>query len=614
MVFIRNNLLSIILSVIVISIGVGVRYHLLESHFTHIDDIGVAQTILERDRAYKNIDKRYKTIWKEEVLNGKKGEAAYILGGWLNSLSALRVTYFFSRWWLDILHAVPSAWTYAPGQFYLTNILVSDGDDYSELKFWGRVPSFVFSIISFFLLIFVFKKMYPVQKYLPFLVVALTILSFSWENIIYSAQMESYAVGNFSILLMFVLLMFVYQTPPTNIKGWMALGMFAAIPGLFQYQALLFVLPLYVTLILFLKNNFKIKELIKYSLASFFGFLLIFFSLIYPYLKDNIGRGISSNIGPDGIFLLSIKLEDGIFVILDNIATFVFQYLPETIGSIFSPTFYNFYVNQIIGTVLVILSFVGLYSMLKSPNNKKIIAVFTILSLFVYFLALLFQAFPLSPTRHSIILGCLLLLSMPEGLSRLTNLIPRYNPTIGGFKAYMLVFVFTWILLFIPSIAGMLEERKDPFNEVEILNQLNLDDVDLIVNFDNSHQFYLMPSVIKKYPALDANLFLGSNSTMQERSRRATNYGANDNILINKSALNIAIFSGHTCFDFNKLKDRIYPLIERYNFYQNVQLSNIFLQCVEKRVEIEYSPRTKNGSNKYSYTVIKALKTNAILF
>ena len=317
------------------------------------------------------------------------------------------------------VHAVPSAWTYAPGQFYLTNILVSDGDDYSELKFWGRVPSFVFSIISFFLLIFVFKKMYPVQKYLPFLVVALTILSFSWENIIYSAQMESYAVGNFSILLMFVLLMFVYQTPPTNIKGWMALGMFAAIPGLFQYQALLFVLPLYVTLILFLKNNFKIKELIKYSLASFFGFLLIFFSLIYPYLKDNIGRGISSNIGPDGIFLLSIKLEDGIFVILDNIATFVFQYLPETIGSIFSPTFYNFYVNQIIGTVLVILSFVGLYSMLKSPNNnKKIIAVFTILSLFVYFLALLFQAFPLSPTRHSIILGCLLLLSMPEGLSR----------------------------------------------------------------------------------------------------------------------------------------------------------------------------------------------------
>ena len=56
---------------LVISLGVGTRFYFLEKHFAHIDDIGVATTILDRQQYMGGVVNRYDK-WRLEVLNGKK--------------------------------------------------------------------------------------------------------------------------------------------------------------------------------------------------------------------------------------------------------------------------------------------------------------------------------------------------------------------------------------------------------------------------------------------------------------------------------------------------------------------------------------------------------------
>jgi hypothetical protein len=615
----KNNWLSLIMIAFIVSLGVGVRYYLLEKNFTNIDDIGVAQIINERNELFKNVNDRYETIWKQKVLNGEKGNLIQFLGKSLNELNLLKHSYFISRYWLDVLHAVPSTWTYPPGQFYLTNILVQSDQSYLQAKFWGRLPSFISGTLSLLLLIFLFVKLYGLREGLSLSVVATSILSLSWENIIYSAQMQSYAAGNISVLSLFLLLLYLFRRPPLKLLSWFFVGMLFAIPILLQYQALFFVFPAAISIWFFIKYRFFIREQVRIFLAAISGFLFIFLIFIYPYLKDNLGRGVNANKGLDGVFLLSPDWQNGFLAALKEIIQFVFKIFPEVIGSVFSPTMFNLTIVNLIGWMLIILCAVGIRSMLQSDKDKKILAVFTIGSLFVYFLALLFQILPLSPSRHSIALVSLLLIFIPEGLI----VIFKSKMTIGGLKAVSLIFSIIWLFLFIPNIEEIVHNRTDLFEEDKLLEQLENDNVDLIIILDNSHQLYLMPSILKKYPTFDGNLYLGSefykdsienpnyrkeySPTFQKErlAALAKNFGYIDNIFFIKRALNIAVLSGDTCWIFNDIKSQIRFFSTRYGFEYDANLVNKNSLCLKKEVASEYSNRTPHSVNLFSYNLLE---------
>ena len=83
-------------------------------------------------------------------------------------------------------------------------------------------------------------------------------------------------------------------------------------------------------------------------------------------------------------------------------------------------------------------------------------------------------------------------------------------------------FALTWLSLFINTLDSGVENRIDPFNEVDIYESLNQDQVDVVVVFDYTLQLRLMTSITSKFPALDAIAWKTDGSIP------VSNYGKND--------------------------------------------------------------------------------------
>jgi len=90
---VNSKYATIILIIIVILIGCYARFTDLSWHFSHVDDIGVAKSILD----YKS--------------RGAFG-----------------------------VFAVSNRWTYAPGQFLITAFLIHPNQTYRDLLFSGTTP------------------------------------------------------------------------------------------------------------------------------------------------------------------------------------------------------------------------------------------------------------------------------------------------------------------------------------------------------------------------------------------------------------------------------------------------------------------------------------------
>ncbi|MBL7003443.1 MAG: hypothetical protein ISR69_05400 [Gammaproteobacteria bacterium] len=596
------------------SIGIGTRYSLLDSHFAHIDDIGVAKTILDRREYMSDAGGRYDK-WRLEVLNGDKGNTAKNIGKFLDDNSILEQTAYFFVWWRSILHAVPASWTYAPGQFYLTNILIDSEHNYSELKFFGRLPSFIFNILAIILLPVFFIRIYGINKGLINSTIAVTLLSLSWENIIHSAQMESYAVGSFSILLIFFFLLKILNSPPRFKKPWFKIGMLVAIPGMLQYQALFFLPALFITLMLFLKNNISVMNLIKYSSSAFSGFFIIFIFFILPYLKGDINSGVHWNAGPNEIFILNPNWDSGLLSGTVETVVFLFNISIEVIEAMLSPISYSMS-NGVIGWLLAILCIIGVISMSISPNtNKKAIVVFSALSFLTLFILLLAQVIPLSPTRHSIILGVFAIIFITEAIMNLGKIFHTY---LGNLKINiaLTLSVSLWTGMFLLSLNNELTTRSDPFNEEEIYQRLQEDKIDIVTNYDGSNQMYLMPSIRNKYPILDAAIFMGGDHdelNLDQKLNTIVNYGIEDLHIRERKMINLAYISGNNCFeeDLNNRIKQTKQLLGSLYFFNNIKrIKVVKAECKNIGAYKEWSPRTtmpstSNGRNLFSYNVIQ---------
>jgi hypothetical protein len=564
-----------------------------------------------------NIDSRYYD-WKGEILNGSKGEKAKTVAKFLDDKNMLKQTAYFFVWWRSILHAVPASWTYAPGQFYLTNLLIDSSQNYSQLKFFGRMPSFIFNVLAIILLPLLFIKIYGTSKGITNSVVPVTILSFSWENIIHSAQMESYAIGSFSMLLIFLLLLNTLNSPSVDKKPWFKIGVLSAIPALLQYQALFFTPALFVTLLIFLKNRVTISSLIKYSFLSFLGFLLIFIILILPYLKGDVNKGIHWNAGPDGIFILDPNWSNGIISGVKEILDFIFNISIEVVEAMLSPISYSLS-NGHIGWLLFTLSVVGFTSMSLSSNiNKKAIAVFSILSYLTIIILLLLQIIPLSPTRHSIIFGIFAIIFIAEGVAVLDKVIQLHLFKKQAHIA-LISFMALWLIAFTLSLDNELKIRNDPFNEEEIYRNLQENKVDIVANFDGSNQIYLMPSIRNKYPVLDAAIFMGGDHdelNLNQKLDTVINYGLNDLHIKNNTSIRMAYLSGNNCFELdlnNKMEQTRQILWHLYSINNIKKIKVIKTECRSMGAYKEWSPRaimpkTSNGKNLYSYTVLQVYR------
>ncbi|MCM8775322.1 MAG: hypothetical protein NC930_03075, partial [Candidatus Omnitrophica bacterium] len=157
--FMENKVKIIFIGLLILA-GILVRLIDLGEHFTHVDDIGVAKSIL-------NAKAPYSIPMKEEGMDdakifmadaGIKGSLPFwdqVVSISLNLLEKVMGAQLYKAFASQArkLFAVSRAWTYAPLQFFITYFLIETDQSYREKIFWGRFPSFLFGVGGLFLIV-----------------------------------------------------------------------------------------------------------------------------------------------------------------------------------------------------------------------------------------------------------------------------------------------------------------------------------------------------------------------------------------------------------------------------------------------------------------------------
>lgn len=245
------------------------------------------------------------------------------------------------------------------------------------------------------------KKEEGKKNYIPCLTALM--LALSWENIIYSTQMEPYEIGVFFVALITILL---YKEK----NSWVDLVVLV-LACYAQYQLYIFVFSYYaVNLWINRKNK---NKFFLYFTQGVINLLLCIPLLNYVFTNGMLSRGTNWNVGPDNMFLFSIP--DGTLILkIKYIIVFFMRNIIIMIKSFYvsnSGTSWVYIIASII-SLFIVIGFVKLY---KSDNKK--IFIYICINGAIFLTLILMGKLALSPTRHSLVGVPLYLLMFGKGLT-----------------------------------------------------------------------------------------------------------------------------------------------------------------------------------------------------
>ena len=481
----KNKFPFLLLFTLIFLIGFLSRIDSLKNHFTHVDDIGVAKVIIDSknnpiiknifDKNHENYNNKYKIIIRENF-----NEDSKILKFLRNVFPFVSVSFYYS---------------YSPIQFIFTNILLEFSDNYEEIKIFGRIPSLIFSILSFIIFYNLGKKIFNKdEKYI--LLFCVSIFYLSWEYIFISSLMHNYSLGILSILI--ILNNYIFSKKGLNDLNNLFTKKKAIILAILFYCSYQVLIPiiafgLYTVLIKIKKNdNFLDKK--------FFNFFLIVGILILPGLiwisvSDFGSISVNSwNSGKNGIFYFQISN-------LENISYF-FSFFFKNFYYIFSRSlsFFpenNYFFNFVFLVLLVIVIF-GIIDTYREKNEIKTnFIIFSSFIFLVWLVLVFFNKLTLSPTRHSIILLPIFLIFLGYGLIAVSKLLIQLKAKkFNSFFQFFLIFFV--IFNFIYFYKDVTDQRLSLINENKFLTILKNHDVSNVIIYDEHFvDMYLMPSLIK---------------------------------------------------------------------------------------------------------------------
>lgn len=256
----------------VVILGMVFRFLLMLNHFTHVDDVGVAISIIDFEKMNPGVSQ-------------------------LGRFEAYK------------------RWTYAPLQFIIHALTVDGQYSYFVNLILGRLPSFCFGCFNILLAVFFVKRMIPKKE---ILLMAAVLIAFSWEHAIYSAQMEPYSIGVFFTWI--ALFLFTTMCQMEDEIRWkkavfvpailMALACYA------QYQMFMVVFVLYISLFLCYLYDKKYKRFFGTILASLLNLLITVPMLLIIKQFNMLDRGVNWNAGIHGEFSFDMPASSFISKIL----------------------------------------------------------------------------------------------------------------------------------------------------------------------------------------------------------------------------------------------------------------------------------------------------------
>lgn len=546
--------------------GIGIRFAGLSSHFSHIDDLGVAKTILS---------------YQYEIPND------------LTGIEKLDV---FAKQWT----AISRHWTYAPAQFIVTRLLLHSGQNYRQTLFWGRFPSFFFSVLSLLLWVYFYERYDRLQT--PAGSLSLAILTFSWMHIIYAQQMESYAIGVFSAAALFVLFWEEIQPERHSLKFRLFGSGIAAILCHTQYQVLFF-MPAYFLSLLW--HDWTTGKGKRRALLYFLSSGLLFAASIYPMYALFLKRaasgtaGITWNAGPHHEFVLNLSQSSSLLSSIIQTLIFFAKNTYIVFGSVTAIISENHPAFECVRFFLFVLFVTGIASLVKTswPRKREIGLFLAILS--ATWAALILKGqLAYSPTRHSLILLPAMAYLIGEGWLVWIKQLQKRFPSFAWMRWATAFVVVSLSILFLSSVKPRMAERQDPFQEEKILSLLREHDVDALIATGFTQNPALMPSVLK-----ETNYF--ENETME------TTYSPKAAVPFQRIAF-ISHRKKLTTDLFNEMKFKtqlklmLQPETRMYTaaFGNAEDYEPVYVEEKDSQIEIDPNTRTSNGTNSFYFYIL----------
>lgn len=442
---------------VLLILGVVARFHGLGEHFAHVDDLV--------------------TIAGPYLVN--QGEPLTLAVPGSGGRVSVTVDAHRIRANPLLYAAYVSGTTYAPLQFLLYPLFLNGDFSYRGFLWRGRLPSAIFASLALAAFIGLYRAWAGGLDAAGLL--GLGALALSLMNITYAQQSMSYAIGVLAAAVLLWLLA-VYASRPTDARRLVWWAVIGALLGWANYQVLLMVLIAYAALAVTECLRHRPQPLNamigRYALsASLFGVLVL---PLFVLLREKSRPGRLLGIG--GFDQFFPRLPGGGLL---GDAAYLAGYVARALYTVVE-TNVTFALDSPAASACVAVLFVlfgaGVWG-LRADGRPAALALGVFLGLLALAWAVLNATgrFPISPTRHVLVLSPIVVLLIALGMRHLPERVRlRFLP--GEAVAWTLLLVM--VALFAVGYGPFRADRRDRFEEARFGELLAAHQLDTIVGYD----------------------------------------------------------------------------------------------------------------------------------
>jgi len=498
----KKLFLFIIISIV---ISIFTRFHNLENFYTETDDVLSIEQLL-----------RYEKLELYDIANEKNSPSYNSkLKSYLRELQSKNnnlIDYAQKNISNILFNLSPSKHsTFAPLQFFMFGWMVNSDQNYNDLKFYSRIPSAIFSILTIFITYLLCKKIFKDEIYFLFLPCLLLICSY--PIILISQRSYNYSAGVFGITLLFYL--FLRETINLNdTKAFIDKSKIRFKNNF--YFSLMLVSTSYLTYISvvlmpaffifkFAKNYLNKQKILTVSNYNLLICGLMYFIMVLPLVSymltlelHNYGARASS--GLYGEYSIIGKEHSYIKFFLYNFYLIVTKNL-------------SFFLEDFVGANIMqgfifLITMIGIMNIFQKNihNNYQILLNLFVLILLYWIVLVFFNITTFGPTRHLLMFTPIMAIIFTYGLKTLNKLI---------FKSkffFSISITVSIILIFLLNYSNFLYYYKDLYDEKNLNSLIKKYNIQYLVNdVSMAHQICLMPSINIKINTCPIRNFRYSN-------------------------------------------------------------------------------------------------------
>jgi hypothetical protein len=384
--------------------------------------------------------------------------------------------------------------TYAPLQFFMFGWMLNLDQNFDQLKFYSRLPSAIFSILSVWVIYLISRKLFK-ENFLLAIMPSL-LLTFSYPLIFISQRSYNYSAGVFAICLIFYL--FLRENYTFDKKKVFINNSELKIKKNFYFSIILACTSYLSYLCIVLMPSFFIFKFIKNFLYekkifSFSNYNLIICGLMYSIL-----------ISPILLYMVKINLHN--YGALDASGINNEYSIIGKEGQYFKFFLYNFYlivsknlsffldsfaaagILQILIFTITLFGFLSVFKMKINSVHLDVSIIF-ILLLFYWCIFVSLNQTSFGPTRHLLWLTPFITIFFTLGIKDIN----RYF--IKSKDVFYLIVTLLILVVFFLNFQKFLKNHKDLLNETKINNLINKYNVKYIATDPTTSQVCFMKSI-----------------------------------------------------------------------------------------------------------------------